>query len=289
MNSLSHRVKEFRELAKPRIVSMVLVTTVIGYVLGGGWPPNPFLLGLTLLGTALAAGGAAALNNYLERDLDARMVRTRDRALPSGRIEPAHALSFGVLCVLLGVALLVWRINLISGFLVLLSAFLYVIVYTPLKRVTWLNTTIGAVPGAIPPLSGWTAATGEIGWGGVLLFLILFAWQHPHFYSIAWMYRDDYRRAGFRMLSCRPDNGRMLFRQTFLFTAILIGVSVALVAIGLTGWIYLAGALGLGALVIAAGLRFARSRSDTAARMLLRATLVYLPVLLILIVVDGRF
>jgi protoheme IX farnesyltransferase len=218
----------FLELAKPRIVSMVLITTGIGYFLGGSGIPGWGHLLMTLVGTGLAAGGAAALNNYLERDTDTRMQRTRQRVLPSGRMEPGLALTYGVTLVLGGVSLLVWSVNLLAGFLVLLTAFLYVLVYTPLKRITWLNTPIGAIPGALPPMVGWAAATGELSAGAWILFGILYTWQHPHFYAIAWMFREDYRAAGFQMLSVVDPSGRRLFRQAIIFSVALLAVSCRL-------------------------------------------------------------
>jgi heme o synthase len=184
--------------------------------------------------------------------------------------------------VLAGLGVLVWRVNLLTGFLVLLAAFLYVLVYTPLKRLTWLNTSLGAIPGAMPPLCGWAAATGRLDLGAAALFAILFAWQHPHFYSIAWLYRDDYRRAGFPMLSVVEPTGRRLWRLTLLFCALLIAVSLAPVALGLAGPVYAAGAVVLGLGLLAAG---ATVFAD--ARRLLRASVVYLPLLLLLISLDA--
>src|SRR5579863_7044958 len=196
---------------------MVLVTTTLGFLLGSGRHGSFAVLLLTLLSVGGATGGAAALNNYLERDFDAKMARTRRRALPAGLIEPSRALSFGVALVLVGVLLLAVAVNLLSGFLVLLAAFLYVLVYTPLKRITWWNTTFGAIPGAIPPMAGWAAATGHIGPGAWVLFAILFAWQHPHFFAIAWMFRDDYRAAGFKMLPAVEPDGQRTVRLAVAF------------------------------------------------------------------------
>lgn len=279
----------YLSLAKPRIVGMVLVTTTIGYLLGSGGNLRWLTLLSMLAGTAAAAGGSAALNNYLERDLDARMDRTSRRPLPAGTIEPAAALAFGVLLILGGVSWLVWRVNLMAAFLVLLTAFLYVMVYTPLKRVTWLNTSIGAIPGALPPVNGWAAATGELEPGAWILFLILFAWQHPHFYSIAWMYKEDYARAGFRMLPVVEPDGRRMFRHIVFYLFVLLAVSVLPVVAGQTGWVYLAGALVAGAMFLATGLAFARSHERFAARRVLRASVIYLPVLLTLILADLTF
>jgi protoheme IX farnesyltransferase len=193
-----NRIRLYLELTKPRILVMVLVTTTLGFLLGSAGDGSFAQLLLTLLGVGAATGGAAVLNNYLERNFDAKMVRTRARALPAGLIEPARALSFGVGLIVSGVLLLAVTVNLMAGFLVLLAAFLYVMVYTPLKRITWWNTTFGAIPGTIPPMAGWAAATGRVGPGAWVLFAILFAWQHPHFFAMAWMFRDDYRAAGFK-------------------------------------------------------------------------------------------
>ncbi len=284
---------DYWRLAKPRIVALVLVTTATGFFVGGsglgglGDPGRWFLLALTLAGTGLAAGGAAVLNNYMERDSDARMERTRSRALPAGRIEPAAALACGVLLVLAGVTLLASAVNLLSAFLVLLTAFLYVIVYTPLKRVTWLNTPIGAIPGALPPMVGWAAAAERLDPGAWILFGILFLWQHPHFYAIAWMYRDDYRAAGYRMLSVIDPTGRRVFRQAILFSLALIPVSIALPALGLAGRTYLIGAVFLGAALLTASLHFAQHQRFSDARRVLLASVVYLPLLLLLIVLDA--
>lgn len=277
----------YLELSKPRIVSMVLVTTLLGYFLGGAGIDSWWTALLTLAGTALGAAGAAALNNYLERDADARMQRTRRRALPSGLLEPAAALAYGVLLVLGGVTLLVCTVNLLSGFLVLLTAFLYVLVYTPLKKLTWLNTPIGAIPGALPPMIGWAAARGTIDPGAWVLFGILFAWQHPHFYSIAWIFRDDYARAGFKMLSVVDPSGRRLFRQAILFSVALIMVSISLVALGLAGQLYLFGAALLGAGLLAASLTMAQHQTLKDARRVLLASVIYLPLLLVLLVIDA--
>lgn len=273
-------------MAKPRIALMVLVTTTIGFFLGGHGVHAWGVFVATLIGTGIAAGGAGMLNHFLERDIDARMERTRNRPLPSGLVQPALVMAVGVLMVLGGVTLLVTAVNLLAGFLVLLTAFLYVVVYTPLKRVTWLNTPIGAIPGALPPLVGWAAATGELSLAAWLLFAILFAWQHPHFYAIAWMFRADYGQAGFRMLSVVDPSGRRLFRQSVLYTGLLILVSAGLWFTHLLGPVYLVGCLLLGAYLLASCLRFVREGSIAAARRVLLATVAYLPALLLLIVVD---
>ena len=248
------------------------------------------LLLVTLLGTFVSCSGSAALNNYLERDVDSRMQRTRARPLPSGKISPPEALLFGVLMVLAGVALLSIEVNLLTGFLALLTSFLYVLVYTPLKRVTWLNTLVGAIPGALPPMGGWAAASGELGIGAWILFLIMFIWQQPHFYAIAWMYRDDYRQAGFKMLPAMegPDGHRTFF-QILLFSLALIPASLLPLFLGTTSWLYAFGAAVLGVILLLVALMFRESKSHADARRLLRATIVYLPLILFLIVADVQF
>jgi heme o synthase len=282
-----NRLRAYIELAKPRILTMVLVTTTIGFFLAAkGIHPLSTLV-LTLVGVGCATGGAAALNNYLEREADGKMVRTRDRALPSGLIQPSNALAYGISLTLVGLFVLVWAVNLLTGFLVLLAAFLYVLVYTPMKRLTWLNTTFGAIPGAIPPMCGWAAATGQLDLGAWVLFLILFTWQHPHFYAIAWMFKDDYRNAGFKMLPVVDPSGVSTFRQTILFASLLLGASVLPTAIGMTGQVYCAGALVMGLALLAVGVLLAQRKSFLDARRLLKASVIYLPLLLILIIVDA--
>ncbi|HTS16936.1 MAG TPA: heme o synthase [Verrucomicrobiae bacterium] len=286
---MNHNLSFYVELAKPRILSMVLVTTTIGFFLAAkSVHPLPTLL-LTLLGVGCATGGSAALNNYLEREVDGKMERTRQRALPAGVIQPANALAFGISLVLIGVVLLVWTVNLLTAFLVLLASFLYVLVYTPMKRLTWLNTTFGAIPGAIPPMCGWAAASGHLDHGAWVLFLILFAWQHPHFYAIAWMFRDDYRNAGFKMLPVVDPSGASTFRQTIFFAVLLLGVSILPTIIGMTGRVYCFGAIAMGAALLAVGAWFTHSKSFLDARRLLKASVVYLPLLLLLIIVDAGF
>jgi protoheme IX farnesyltransferase len=282
-----NRVALYLELAKSRILSMVLVTTTLGFFLGGnGIHPLPHFL-LALMGVGCATGGASMLNNYFERNFDARMKRTCNRALPAGLIEPAKALISGVSLVLFGVFLLVWAVNLLTAFLVLLAAFLYVLVYTPLKRVTWLSTTFGAIPGAIPPMAGWAAATGRLDAGAWALFAILFAWQHPHFFAIAWMFRDDYRTAGFKMLPVVEPTGLRTVRLAVGFSVVLLAVSLIPTLIGMAGWLYFSGALAIGFVILSVAWSFARDRSLGNARRLLKSSILYLPLLLLLILVDA--
>ncbi|HIG17048.1 MAG TPA: protoheme IX farnesyltransferase, partial [Candidatus Handelsmanbacteria bacterium] len=222
-----------------------------------------------------------------ERDIDAVMRRTRDRPLPSGRVTPAAALSLGFLLILAGQVVLVLTVNLMTAWLALLTAFLYVVIYTPLKRTTWLNTSLGSIPGALPPVGGWAAATGHLDAGAWVLFAILFAWQHPHFYSIAWIFRDDYRRGGFKMLPVLEEDGRRTCRHILAFSVLLIAVSILPALLGSSGTVYLLGALVLGAGMLAAGVSLTISRSNVDARRLLRASVIYLPLLLILTVFDS--
>ena len=282
-------IAAYISLTKPRIVSMVVLTTALGYFLGGRGIPSCSLLNITLLGTALSCAGAAVLNNFVERDSDSKMNRTKNRPLPLKLLNPGDALVFGILLVLGGTALLVWKINLLTGFLSLLTAFLYVLVYTPLKKITWLNTFIGAIPGALPPMGGWAAATGSVDLGAWILFFILFIWQHPHFYAIAWMCREDYARGGYKMLPVVEPDGASTFRQVLIYSVILLPVSVIPTFMGLAGDYYLFGVLAFGLGMLFYGVKLAQSKGIDDARMLLRASIIYFPVLLVLIVADSPF
>ena len=283
------QLSAYFELTKPRINALVLVTCALGFFLGGKGVHSWGLLVFTLIGTALVVGGSSVLNHYLERDVDRLMRRTQGRPLPSGAVPPEAALSFGFALVLLGVSLLLFQVGILTAFLALLSAFLYVVIYTPMKRMTWLNTSFGAIPGALPPVGGWTAATGELDWGAWALFLILFAWQHPHFYAIAWIFRDDYRRGGFKMLPVLENDGRRTGRHVIAYCMLLIVVSALPTALGLMGWVYFYGAMALGVGFLAAGTALTVWRSNGSARWLLKASVVYLPLLLALCVVDVKF
>ena len=284
---LMKQVALYLELAKVRILSMVLVTTTIGFFLGGrGVHSLPHFL-LTLLGVGCSTGGAAMLNNFLERGPDAKMARTRGRALPAGLVRPHNALTAGVSLVMSGVLLLASGVNLLTGFLVLLAAFLYVLVYTPLKRLTWLNTSFGAIPGALPPVAGWAAATGHLAPGAWALFAILFVWQHPHFFAIAWIFRDDYQAAGFKMLSVVEPSGLRTARLAVGFSLALVGVSLVPTLIGTAGRLYFWGTLLIGILMLIVALTFARGRTVRNARRLLKASVLYLPLLLLFILLDA--
>ncbi|MBT88277.1 MAG: heme o synthase [Candidatus Marinimicrobia bacterium] len=274
------------DLLKLNIMSLVLVSSILGYYLGGNGIDSFSRLLITLFGTTLTAGGAGALNHYLERDADSLMERTKNRPIPKGIIQPGNALMFGILLVLAGTVILVMQINLLTGFLSILTAFLYVLVYTPLKRITWLNTSIGSVPGALPPMGGWAAATGELETGAWILFAIMFLWQHPHFYAIAWMYKEDYALAKFKMLPVLEPDGKRTIRQIFWHLTLLVPVSVLLYIEGNSGLIYAIGVIFLTGLFFISAIPIAKDRSIKSAKLLLKSSVIYLPALLILIIID---
>jgi heme o synthase len=269
---LRGRIADYVSLGKPRITTLVLVTTLLGYLLAETSADWPRLL-FTLIGTGLVAAGASAFNQVWERDRDARMRRTADRPLPAGRIDvlPATALAFSAS--LAGLILLVLGTCLLAACLAAATLLLYVLIYTPLKPVTSLSTVLGAVPGALPPVIGWTAASGRIEPGALVLFAVLFLWQMPHFLAIAWLYREDYARGGFPLLPV-------------LYAATLVPVSLALSAMRLTGAIYFAGATLCGAVFFASAAAFAARRSIEAARRLFFTSILYLPALLTLAFFD---
>jgi heme o synthase len=284
--AVGNRLAAYLSLTKPRLVLMVLVTVAVGYLLGARGRAHPSTLALTLLGTALVAGGAGALNQWLERSRDGLMRRTAGRALPSGRLSVREAVAFGVLLGLGGTLLLVLGANLLAATVALVTFLLYVLVYTPLKPLTSLNTVIGAVPGALPPVIGWGAATGRLGIEAWALFLIVFLWQFPHFLAIAWIYRDDYRRAGFRMLTARDFRGRRTGSQAVSYALALIPAALLPATVGLAGPLYFAGALILGLIYLGAAARFWMEASDLMARRLLRTSFVYLPAILLLLLLN---
>lgn len=275
---------DLAELVKARLSLLVLATTLVGYLLGLGKNPISWLaLSATLLGTALSAGGAAALNQWWERAIDARMRRTRTRPLPAGRMHPRDALFLGLFFSVFGVAGLA-LVDLLAAALAAATVALYVLVYTPMKQVSSLNTLVGAVPGALPPLIGWIAATGQATLPGWVLFAILWFWQMPHFLAIAWMYRDEYANAGFVFLTNADADGSATARQANLYSLCLLVVSLAPAFIGLNTAVYFFGALILGVAFGAFALRFAWLRSRDSARALFFASILYLPLLLALLV-----
>jgi protoheme IX farnesyltransferase len=284
------RAADYLELTKPRVAVLVLFTVAIGYALGAGGSFNFVRLFHVLAGTALVAGGASALNQLLERHSDALMMRTGNRPLPAGRLLPLEVFLFGVVLGAVGTGYLLVALPHPAAALVAVGTFVgYVVVYTPLKRVTTLNTLIGAVPGALPPVIGWTAARGTFGWEAVALFLILFLWQVPHFLAIAWIYRDDYARAGLCMLPVVDRHGRLTGRSMVAYCLALIPASLLPVVFGGAGLFYLTGALVLGLSFLAATVGFLRIHSLQQARWVMRASLIYLPMLLVLLLLDLAF
>ena len=276
------------ELTKARLTLLVVLTTVVGFYLGSPTSVDLVLLTHALAGTALLAAGAAVLNQVLEQEFDARMRRTANRPIPAGRITPTSALLVGSALSLLGLIWLLFRVNPLTALLGVATWTSYVAVYTPLKRITVLNTLVGAVPGALPPLMGWSAATDSISAPGWSLFGVLFFWQLPHFMAIAWLYREEYQRAGFRMLSGADPDGSRTAASAVRNTLALLGVSLFPFAFGLVGHWYLAGAVILGAAFLAFAIQFARTVSPVSARRLFFASIVYLPLLLGLLVLDKQ-
>lgn len=274
------------ELIKARLTFLVLLTTVVGFYLGERGPVDWLQMFHTLLGTALVASGAAALNQFLEREHDARMDRTQDRPLPSGRLQPDAVLLIGGACSMAGLVYLALAVNLVTSLLGAATLGSYLFIYTPLKRVTSLNTAIGAIPGALPPLMGWTAARGEISGGGWALFAILFFWQLPHFLAIAWIYREDYARAGFVMLPVVDQTGERTGRQAVSHTLGLLPISLAPFLFRLVGPVYLIGAFTLGIVFLYYAVQFSRELTVGRARRLFYASILYLPLLLGLMVLD---
>jgi len=270
----------YADLFKLRLTTLVLVTTLVGFYIASHGPLNYGLLLHTLLGTALVAGGAAALNQLWEREHDAKMRRTQDRPLPSGRLQPETVLVIGCLAAVLGVSYLGAAVNWPTALVALSSLICYVFVYTPLKRVTWLNTVIGAVPGALPPLIGWVAARGELTADGLTLFGIQALWQLPHFMAIAWIYRGEYARAGFQMLPVLDPEGRRTSRHALGFTLALLPVSLAPYFLHLAGLTYFISALTLGLLFLGFAWKFCRQLTIANARQLFYVSIIYLPVLL---------
>ncbi|MBN9691101.1 MAG: heme o synthase [Verrucomicrobia bacterium] len=276
------------ELIKARLTLLVVLTTVVGFYLGSQTPVDFGLLLNVSLGTALLAAGAAVLNQLVEREFDARMKRTADRPIPSGRITPTTALLIGAVLSLAGLTWLLFRVNPLTAILGAATWMSYVALYTPLKRLTVLNTLVGAVPGALPPLMGWSAATNSVSAPGWALFGVLFFWQLPHFMAIAWLYREDYAGAGFKMLSGVDPEGHRTAASAVRNTLALLGVSLFPFVFGIVGKIYLVGALILGFSFLAFAIVFAQTLTARAARRLFFASILYLPLLLGLLVADKK-
>tara|TARA_B100000424_G_scaffold270913_1_gene271663 strand:+ start:573 stop:1460 length:888 start_codon:yes stop_codon:yes gene_type:complete len=279
----------FIELTKPRITFLILVSTALGYYLGNTGQFELFNFLITIIGTTMLAGGAGAINHYIEKDLDVLMDRTKSRPIPSGLISSQVALYFGILQSVLGFGLLLVYVNFLTALLGLLTIALYIFVYTPLKMITWLNTTIGAVPGALPALGGWAASANELNPNAWILFAILFLWQHPHFYAIALMCKEDYKKAGFKMLPVIENDNNRTNRQIIWHAFLLIPVSLFFVVTGALGTIYAWGAAFLGVVYLLSGIPLLKESSVKNAKVLLRTSVLYLPLLLVIILIDLNY
>ncbi len=281
-------MRAYIELTKPRVTWLILMSAGVGYWTGLQGPPDWAVFIHTLLGTGLMASGTAVLNQWYERDVDALMRRTRGRPLPSGRVTPGRALAFGIAVAAAGfIELLAW-VNALAAGLGLLTLVSYLLLYTPLKKRSPLCTTAGAFPGAMPPLIGYAAAAGFLGAEAWVLYAILFLWQFPHFLSIAWIYRDDYARAGIAMLPVVRPGGEETARQMLISSLLLVPVSLAPGILGISGKVYLAAALVLGLLYLAAAARVAQERTVGRARQVLRMSVAYLPLLYLFLWMDRR-
>jgi heme o synthase len=273
-------VADLAELVKARLTLLVLLTTAVGFYLGSEPPTDYLALIHVVFGTAAAAAGAAALNQWWERRADALMRRTKMRPIPAGRMPPLQALLVGIALSFFGVGYLTIVCNLLSAALAAITIAIYIFAYTPMKRASTANTAVGAIPGAIPPMIGWAAARGSIGAGAWSLFAIVFLWQLPHFFAIAWMYREDYSRAGFRMISSDDRTGERSASQSVFFCILLLVIAGLPAFLGIANFVYLAVELLLSGLFIAVAMRFLRMRTPNAACSLFIASIVYLPLLL---------
>jgi heme o synthase len=284
--TVSSRVGAYVALTKPDVSFLVLITTAAGYYMGVRGPVNWLHLMHTVFGTMLIAAGTAALNHYIERDSDRYMRRTASRPLPSGLMQPREALLFGLALCVAGALDLYFSAGILASGLGVATSVSYLLAYTPLKRKTVWATFVGAFPGAIPPMIGWVAATGSLDRGAWLLFAILFLWQFPHFHAIAWMYREDYARAGILMLPVVDPQGTRTFRQIILFAVALVGVSLLPAMMGLAGIMYFFGALVTSTALVQVCLWAASNRANSRAKWLMHATVLHIPVLLGLMVLD---
>jgi protoheme IX farnesyltransferase len=282
----STALADYVALTKPRLNFLVVATSAAAYYLGAAASPDLVAMASAVAGTALVAGGASVLNQLYERDTDALMRRTRNRPLPDGRVDPGDARIFGLALSAIGLLLLATRANVLAAALALATLVIYLLVYTPLKRRTSLATLVGAVPGALPPLIGWTASHGTVSAGGAALFAIVFLWQIPHFMAIAWMYRDDYGKAGFPMLPVVEPEGRRAGRQALLYAAALVPVALVPWLVTMSGSAYAIVSLGLGLGLVVLAQRFARKRTEDSARALFFGSIVYLPLLWVAMIVD---
>lgn len=280
------RTRDFVALAKPRLNLLVVASTLAGYAMADGEPLGLLRIAGLLMGTGLVAGGASAFNQVYERDSDALMRRTRLRPLPDQRLQPIEGVLFGVIVATAGLLMIAAASNVLAAAVALTTLVIYVGIYTPMKRRSSFNTVVGAIPGALPPIIGWAAASGEITSKAWTLFGIMFLWQLPHFLAIAWMYREDYARAGLPMLPVLEPDGRSTGRQAIAYAAALVPVSLAPSPLHMAGLIYFAGALVLGLAFLWLTFRFARTRATRDARVAFFASLAYLPLLWILMIAD---
>jgi protoheme IX farnesyltransferase len=280
------RAADFVALAKPRLNFLVVASTAAGYAMAGGEGLGALRLMGMLLGTGLVAGGASAFNQVIERETDAMMRRTRMRPLADQRLMAAEGVYFGIVISLTGLLLLAASANLMAAAVALATLLSYVVVYTPLKRSSSFATVIGAIPGALPPVIGWAAARGTLSAEAWMLFGIVFLWQLPHFLAIAWIFRDDYARAGFPMLPVIEPDGSSTGRQSVVYAAALLPLSLAPTLVGLAGRLYFAGALVLGLAFLFLAFRFARTRSVRDARTLFFGSIIYLPLLWIVMIAN---
>jgi heme o synthase len=273
-------VRDLIELVKARLTLLVLLTTAVGFYLGAEGPINWTALVQAVLGTAAAAAGAAALNQWWEHRLDALMQRTQSRPVPAGRMRPVEALAIGSALSIFGVTYLAVVCNALSAALAAITIIIYIFAYTPLKLVSTFNTALGAIPGALPPMIGWAAARGTLNAGAWMLFAILFFWQLPHFFAIAWMYRDDYARAGFQMISSDDRTGERSASQSVFFCMLLLIVAGLPAYLGIATVFYLLAELVLGGIFVAVAMRFLKTRARSDARRLFLTSIIYLPLLL---------
>jgi protoheme IX farnesyltransferase len=280
------RLADYVTLTKPELTFLSVITALGGYFLGADGSLSLATLLHVLVGTMLLGGGVGALNQFIEREHDAKMRRTENRPLPAGRLAPSEALLFGTALSVAGLIELALFTNLLTGFLAFLTLATYLFLYTPLKRITWTSTIVGGIPGALPPMMGWTAARNEITVEAWILFGILFCWQMPHFFSLAWMYRRDYERAGYPMLTVIDAEGKRTSVQILIYCVGLIPLSLLLTLSGVLGWVYGAGALITGGAYLYYGIELQRTRANRSARRMFFVSLLYLPALLAFMFVD---
>ncbi len=281
-------LKNIIELTKIRIGFLVLTTTVIGFYLGAQGEIDYILLFFTVLGTLLSSTGSSVLNNVIEAKSDKLMDRTKNRVLPTKKISLKFTKMLGGFFIISGLLILYFKVNILTSLLSFATIILYLCLYTPLKRKSWLNTSLGAIPGAIPPLGGWTAATNSLEWGGIAVFLILFFWQHPHFYAIAYLYKEDYKKAGLQMLPVIDNGIKRTVLHIFLHALILIPISTLPFFLGVSGRIYFVGAYFLSNIYMLLCLPFILEQNKDNARLIFRTSIYYFPLLLSLIVADLR-